>query len=66
MKKLFLLLLTVLLTGAVAMAQRTVSGTVVSAQDHEPVIGATVRVVGNESLGAATDIDGRFEITVPS
>ena len=66
MKKLVLLLLTVLLTGAVAMAQRTVSGTVVSAQDHEPVIGATVRVVGNESLGAATDIDGRFEITVPS
>ena len=50
MKKLFLLLLTVLLTGAVAMAQRTVSGTVVSAQDHEPVIGATVRVVGNQSL----------------
>lgn len=54
-----------LLMVAVVSAQtRTVSGTVVSAADNEPLIGATVVPVGGGS-GTATDIDGKFHITVP-
>ena len=32
----------------------------------EPLIGATVKVKGNASLGAITDLDGNFSISVPS
>lgn len=43
----------------------TVHGTVVSAADDDPLIGASV-VCGIEGPGGvATDIDGNFEITVP-
>lgn len=66
MKKLFLFFLTVLLTSAVAMAQHTVTGTVLSEQDNEPIIGATVRVLGNEAIGVATDADGHFSLQVPA
>lgn len=45
-----------------AMAQvRTVQG-IVTGDDGEPVIGATVRVKGDESHGTITDIDGKFSI----
>lgn len=46
------------------MAQLQVSGLVLD-QDHEPAIGATVKVKGS-STGAATNIDGKFTVTVPS
>lgn len=39
-----------------------VTGVVVSAENGEPVIGASVLVVGT-SLGTITDIDGRYEIS---
>lgn len=49
-----------------AMAQNTtVKGTVVSSENGEPVIGATVLVKGT-ATGTVTDPDGRFELTVPS
>ena len=65
MKKLFLLLMTVVLASAVAMAQnRTVSGTVVSAADDEPLPGAAVQPVGG-GVCVATDVDGNFTISVP-
>ncbi len=45
-----------------AMAQTsTVTGIVLSAEDNEPVIGASVLVQGT-LLGAVTDYDGKFEI----
>jgi hypothetical protein len=50
---------------AQAGQQRRVSGTVVDA-NGEPVIGATVREVGNAKNGVITDIDGNFSINVPS
>ena len=37
-----------------ALAQTKISGTVVSADDNEPVIGATIMVVGTKS-GAVTE-----------
>ena len=46
------------------MAQTQVNGTVVSQDDGEPVVGATVLVVGTQ-VGAATDINGRFSLTCP-
>lgn len=39
----------------------TVTGTVTSASDGEPLIGASVRVI-DTNVGAATDIDGNFTI----
>lgn len=42
-----------------ALAQRTVSGQVLSGDDNQPIVGATVLVKGT-SLGAATDLDGNF------
>ena len=44
-----------------AYAQTTVNGVVKDATG-EPVIGVTVRVVGNESMGTATDLDGKFSL----
>jgi TonB-linked SusC/RagA family outer membrane protein len=45
-------------------AKRTVTGTVVDAQDGEPLPGATVSVIGDKSAMTATDIDGNFSISV--
>lgn len=42
----------------------SVSGTVVSAADGEPLIGASVMVKGS-STGTATDIDGNFNLQAP-
>lgn len=48
-----------------AMAQSTYRGTVVDASNNEPLVGATILPIGG-GQGAATDIDGKFSITVPS
>lgn len=60
------LILAILLIPVSAYAQnpRTVTGTVVD-ETGEPLIGASVRVVG-ESTGVATDIDGRYSMKVPA
>ncbi|MDY6241695.1 MAG: TonB-dependent receptor [Prevotella sp.] len=66
MKEKFLICLASLMLMAVsAMAQIKISGTVVSESDGEPLVGATVKVVGTNS-GTITDIDGHFAVTVPS
>ena len=44
---------------------RTISGRVVDASG-EPVIGAAVTLVGNSRIGAATDMDGAFSLSVPA
>ena len=49
-----------------AFAQNEASGTVIFADDGEPVIGASVIVLGGEGgIGVATDIDGKFKLSVP-
>ena len=48
-----------------ALAQTKITGTVVSSEDGEPVIGATVLVQGARK-GAITNMDGVFTIDVPS
>lgn len=69
MKRKFLAFVTMLIVGVCAtFAQSTITvkGNVVSAEDQEPIIGASVLVVGT-TKGAITDIDGNFQIAdVPS
>ena len=55
-------------------ANRTITGVVISGEDNEPLIGASVYVHTDElkkagasqtSLGTITDIDGKFSLSVP-
>lgn len=64
--KKFVILLTMALLSLPAFAQVKVTGVVMSADDGLPIIGATVLLKGNTSVGTATDIDGRFTLNVPS
>lgn len=68
MKKRILLLLFSILVGVGNMVAQTsvVSGVVISSEDNEPIIGASVLVVGT-TIGGTTDMDGKFVISnVPS
>lgn len=66
MKKLFLLLAVIITFALSAAAQdRTISGEVVSADNGEPLMGATVMGVGSK-IGVVTDLDGNFSITLPA
>ncbi len=47
-----------------AAAQQTVTGVVTDAETGEPLAGVTVIVTGT-TVGASTDIDGQYELTVP-
>ena len=47
------------------LAQTKVSGTVTSQDDGQPVIGASVLVVGTQ-VGTVTDSNGRFSLTCPA
>ena len=63
MKK--LMLLVCLLTATLAYGQnRQISGTVLTMEDDEPVIGASILVKGT-TLGTITDVDGKFSISIP-
>ena len=49
-----------------AFAQnRTIKGNVTDA-NGEPLIGATVNVKGNSTLGTLTDLDGNFSLSIPN
>ena len=62
MKKLQMLLVFLCMTIGLAMAQTsTITGVVISAEDNEPVIGASVLVKGT-TQGSITDLDGAFSI----
>ena len=63
MKRFFLQLLFFLGFASMAIAQRTVSGTITN-ELNEGLIGASVTVQGS-SEGTTTDIDGNFTIQVP-
>lgn len=62
--RVLVLLMTILSIFPLMAQQIEVAGTV-SDKDGEPLIGASVLVVGAK-LGAATDIDGNFSITAPA
>ena len=62
MKKRLSLILLCMVATVAAWAQTVITGTVVSAADGEPLIGASVKVKGTKS-GAVTNLDGKFKIT---
>ena len=64
-KRLMMFLAGLFLSMGVALAQTQVNGTVTSADDGEPVIGASVLVEGTKT-GTVTDINGNFSISVPA
>ena len=65
-KRLLFLLVNLFLLCGGALAQTKVTGTVVSQEDGEPVIGASVVVAGAARTGTVTDIDGHFFLEVPA
>lgn len=77
MNKKHLCIIICFLVNALAMASaanRTITGVVISGEDNEPLIGASVYVHTDElkkngssevSLGTVTDIDGKFSLSIP-
>jgi TonB-linked SusC/RagA family outer membrane protein len=63
MKKLYLTLSMLFVLVGMAMAQRTVVGTILG-DDGEALIGASVRVKG-ANAGTVTDVNGKFSVAVP-
>ena len=63
-KRLTMILASLFLFFGMAFAQTQVSGTVVSQDDNEPIVGATVQVVGS-NVGVATDMNGKFSLRMP-
>lgn len=58
-------LLFCLLSISYASAQQlNISGVIISSEDNEPLIGATVSVKGNPTKGVITDINGQFQLSV--
>ena len=64
-KRLTMFLACLLLSVGMALAQTKVTGTVISQEDGEPIIGASVIVQGMKS-GVVTDHNGHFSINVPA
>lgn len=65
MRKLIFLFSCLFIVGvSMVLAQSTISGKVLSAEDGEAVVGATVMVKGTAS-GTITDVNGNFTISLP-
>ena len=64
-KRFTLFLFGLILSLGTAFGQAQINGTVVSQDDGEAVIGASVMVQGT-TMGTTTDIDGHFTIDVPA
>ena len=61
MKRKLTMMLLCMMVAVTALAQSAISGTVVSAQDGEPIIGAAVKVKGAKQ-GVVTNLEGQFSI----
>ncbi len=69
MRKLKLLLTCLFAVASISLVSaqtKTASGTVISSDDGQPVIGASVVVKGNTKIGTLTDVDGRYTLSVPA
>ena len=65
MKRISLTLAGLFMFIGLALAQTKVTGTVVTYEENEPIIGATIQIVGEQGVGTITDYDGKFELMVP-
>ncbi len=66
MSKLSFTVVIMMLFSVFTFAQKTVTGTVMDADNNEPLIGASVVINGAETTGTVTDIDGKYSVTVPA
>lgn len=64
MRRLTFLLFSLILGIGLLHAQTKVSGTVLSAEDGQPIVGAAVMAKGT-TVGTVTDYDGKFSLNVP-
>ena len=64
-KRLTMLMGGLILSTGIALAQTTLTGKVVSQEDGEPVIGASIKIEGTKT-GTVTDVDGNFSLVAPS
>ena len=64
--RVFALVLGLIVAGGAALAQNRVITGIVTDDLGEPLIGASVTLEGDASVGAITDLDGRYSITVPA
>lgn len=60
-----LLIMAFMVMSVVSYGQRTISGTILDTDSSEPLIGASVIVVGT-TTGTITDIDGSYSLNVPA
>ncbi|MEQ9307693.1 MAG: carboxypeptidase-like regulatory domain-containing protein, partial [Marinoscillum sp.] len=60
----FLLILLIQLAFSVN-AQKTLTGKVLDADNSEPLIGANLYLLTDFSIGAVTNFDGEFAVTIP-
>ena len=61
-KRLMMFLAALFLCVGTALAQTEISGTVISSEDKQPVVGASILVVGTQ-MGTVTDVDGNFKLS---
>jgi TonB-linked SusC/RagA family outer membrane protein len=66
MKKMFAFFLCLFFVALVQAQTKKITGKVTAATDNEPIVGASVYVKGNAGIGAATNIEGKFNLDVPS
>lgn len=67
MKKTFIFLCFLCISiGQVSAQDREVRGVVISAEDNQPIIQASVFVKGQRTIGTSTDFDGNFVLKVPA
>ncbi len=65
--KIACLMMALVLVGVVpSIAQKPITSVVKDKTTGEPMIGATISIVGTKTVAAVTDIDGRFTLTVPA
>ena len=64
-KRLMTVAAAIAVSTSMAFAQTSISGTVVSNDDEEPIIGTSIRIDGTKT-GTVTDINGNFSLIVPN
>jgi len=66
MKKLILSLFMIVCIAASVIAQtRTITGTITSSDDNQPIPGVSIKIRGTQA-GAITDAAGKYSLTIPS
>ena len=65
MRKILLMMAAILCAGVSYAQNIAVSGVVTDADNGEPLMGVSVAVMGT-TMGAATDLDGRYSLSVPT